>query len=133
MKGTYPKFVYILMTVLGAAVLVINACRDLSVAVCAIGAGLFACGVNRLIGEWRVKHNPEYARQLEIANKDERLAYIADKSRSMTLIITVIFLTVLGIVLQSVGMKSYGYFCLYIMCGISVLYCIIYKVLSRRY
>ena len=133
MKGTYPKFVYILMTVLGAAALVINACRDLSVAVCAIGAGLFAYGVNRLIGEWRVKHNPEYARQLEIANKDERLAYIADKSRSMTLIITVIFLTVLGIVLQSVGMKSYGYFCLYIMCGISVLYCIIYKVLSRRY
>ena len=51
----------------------------------------------------------------------------------MTLIITVISLAVLGIVLQSVGMKSYGFLCLYIMCGISVLYFIIYKVLSRRY
>ena len=133
MKGTYPRFVYILMTLLGASVLVINAWMDLTVAVCAIGAGLFAYGVNRLIGEWRVKHDPEYARQLEIANQDERLAYIADKSRSMTLIITVISLAVLGIVLQSVGMKSYGFLCLYIMCGISVLYFIIYKVLSRRY
>ena len=133
MKGTYPRFVYILMTLLGVFVLVINAWMDLTVAVCAIGAGLFAYGVNRLIGEWRITHDPEYARQLEIANKDERLAYIADKSRSMTLIITVISLAVLGIVLQSAGMKSYGYFCLYIMCGISVLYFMIYKVLSRRY
>ncbi len=32
---------------------------DLTVAVCAIGAGLFAYGVNRLIGEWRVTHDPE--------------------------------------------------------------------------
>lgn len=133
MKGTYPKFVYILMTVLGASVLIINAWMDLSVAVCAIGAGLFAYGVNRLIGEWRITHDPEYARQLEIANQDERLAYIADKSRSMTLIITVISLAVLGIVLQSVGMKSYGLLCLYTMCGISVLYFIIYKLLSRKY
>ena len=133
MKGTYPRFVYILMTLLGISVLVINAYMDLTVAVCAIGAGLFAYGVNRLIGEWRVTHDPEYARQLEIANQDERLAYIADKSRSMTLIITVISLAVLGIVLQSAGMKSYGCFCLYIMCGISVLYFIIYKVLSRKY
>ena len=133
MKGTYPTFVYILITLLGVSVLVINAYMDLTVAVCAIGAGLFAHGVNRLIGEWRVTHDPEYARKLEIAHKDERLAYIADKSRSMTLIITVISLAVLGIVLQSAGMKSYGYFCLYIMCGISVLYFIIYKVLSRKY
>ena len=133
MKGTYPRFVYILMTLLGISVLVINAYMDLTVAVCAIGAGLFAYGVNRLIGEWRVTHDPESARQLEIANKDERLAYIADKSRSMTLIITVISLAVLGIVLQSIGMKSYGFLCLYIMCGISVLYFMIYKVLSRRY
>ena len=133
MKGTYPRFVYILMTLLGVTVLVINAYMDLTVAVCAIGAGLFAYGVNRLIGEWRVTHDPEYARQLEIANQDERLAYIEDKSRSLTLIITVISLAVLGIVLQSAGMKSYGCFCLYIMCGISVLYFIIYKVLSRKY
>ena len=133
MKGTYPTFVYILITLLGVSVLVINAWMDLTVAVCAIGAGLFAYGVNRLIGEWRVTHDPEYARQLEIANQDERLAYIADKSRSLTLIITVISLAVLGIVLQSIGMKSYGFLCLYIMCGISVLYFIIYKVLSRRY
>ena len=44
-----------------------------------------------------------------------------------------ISLAVLGIVLQSAGMKSYGNLCLYIMCGISVLYFIIYQVLSRRY
>ena len=55
MKGTYPRFVYILMTLLGVSVLVINAYMDLTVAVCAIGAGLFAYGVNRLIGEWRVR------------------------------------------------------------------------------
>ncbi len=133
MKGTYPRFVYILMTLLGISILVMNAYKDMTVVVCAIGAGLFAYRENRMIGEWRVTHDPEYARKLEIANQDERLAYIADKSRSLTLIITVISLAVLGIVLQSAGMKSYGNLCLYIMCGISVLYFIIYQVLSRRY
>ena len=38
MKGTYPTFVYILITLLGVSVLVINAWMDLTVAVCAIGA-----------------------------------------------------------------------------------------------
>lgn len=133
MKGSYPKWVYILMIISGVAVMAAGAAFDLTVAASAIGAGLFAYGANRLVGEWRVKNHPEYARKLEIANQDERLAYIADKSRSLTLIITILVLAVLGVILVSVGQKPYGYGCLYIMCGISVLYFIVYQVLSRKY
>ena len=133
MKGNYPKPVYILITILGIVVLILNAVLDLAVAASAIGAGLFAYGLTRLVGEWRVKHDPKYAKKLEISNKDERLAYIADKSRSMTLIFTVIILAVLGIVLLSLGQNLYGYGCFYTMCGISLLYFIIYQILSRRY
>lgn len=133
MKGNFPKYVYVVITLTAIAVLIAGSAFNLPVAVTAIGAGLFAYGVNRLVGEWRVKNNPDYARNIEIATSDERLAYIADKSRSLTLIITIILLTIIGIILLSFGMKPYGYVCLYVNCGISVLYLIVHQVISRRY
>ena len=133
MKGSYPKQVYILITILGFVLLVLNAVLDLTIAASAVGAGLFAYGLNRLVGEWRVKHNPEYAKKLETANKDERLAFIADKARSMTLIIVILALSMLGVILVSINLKPYGFACFYITCGISVLYFIVYQILSRRY
>ena len=128
MKGNYPKQVYIIITVLGIGLLVLNTVMDLPIAAGAVGAGLFAYGLNRLVGDWRVRHNPEYAKKLEIANQDERLAFIADKARSMTLIIVIV-----GVVLVSIDLKPYGFACFYITCGISVLYFIVYQILSRRY
>ncbi|MBR2188472.1 MAG: hypothetical protein IJ860_03540 [Eubacterium sp.] len=133
MKGSYPKQVYILITILGFVLLVLNAVLDLTTAASAVGAGLFAYGLNRLVGEWRVNHNPEYAKKLEIANQDERLAFIADKARSMTLIIVILALSILGLVLVSINLKPYGFACFYITCGISVLYFVVYQILSRRY
>ncbi len=133
MKGTYPKPVYISMTLLGIAILVLNSVMDLTVAASAVGAGLFAYGFNRLVGEWRAEHDPEYARKMEISNQDERLAYIADKARSATLIILIMGLSILGVVLVSIDLKPYGFTCLYITFGISALYFIVYQVLSRRY
>lgn len=133
MKGTYPKQVYILITILGITLLILNSVLNLSITVGAVGAGLFAYGANRLIGEWRVKNNPEYAKQLEISNQDERLAFIADKSRSATLIITIVVLAAAGIMLLSIDQKAYGNTCLYIICGISMVYFIVYQIISRRY
>ena len=61
MKGNYPKQVYIIITVLGIGLLVLNTVMDLPIAACAVGAGLFAYGLNRLVGDWRVRHNREKA------------------------------------------------------------------------
>ena len=133
MKGNFPKPVYILITVLGITLLILNSVLNLPIAACAVGAGLFAYGFNRLVGEWRVKHNPEYAKKLEIANQDERLAFIADKARSMTLMIVIMALSILGVILISINLKPYGFACFYITCGISVLYFVVYQILSRRY
>ena len=133
MKGNFPKPVYILLTVFGITLLILNAVLDLPIAACAVGAGLFAYGFNRLVGEWRVKHNPEYAKKIEIANQDERLAFIADKARSMTLIIVIFALSLFGVILVSINLKPYGFACFYITCGISVLYYVVYQILSRRY
>lgn len=133
MKGNFPKPVYILITVLGITLLILNSVLNLPIAACAVGAGLFAYGFNRLVGEWRVKHNPDYAKKLEIANQDERLAFIADKARSMTLMIVIMALSILGVILVSINLKPYGFACFYITCGISVLYFVVYQILSRRY
>ena len=133
MKGNFPKPVYILITVLGITLLILNSVLNLPIAACAVGAGLFAYGFNRLVGEWRVKHNPDYAKKLEIANQDERLAFIADKARSMTLMIVIMALSILGVILISINLKPYGFACFYITCGISVLYFVVYQILSRRY
>ena len=133
MKGNFPKPVYILITVLGIILLILNSVLNLPIAACAVGAGLFAYGFNRLVGEWRVKHNPDYAKKLEIANQDERLAFIADKARSMTLMIVIMALSILGVILVSINLKPYGFACFYITCGISILYFVVYQILSRRY
>lgn len=133
MKGNYPTPIYILMTLLGIAILIANSLLGLPIAASAVGAGLLAYGINRLIGAWRVSHDPEYAKKLETANRDERLSFIADKSRSVTLIIAILTLSVLGIILLSVGQKPYGLACFYITCGISFLYFVVYQVLSRMY
>jgi uncharacterized membrane protein len=133
MKGTYPIPVYLVITLIGIAILIVGAALDLPVAATAIGAGLFAMGVTRLIGAWRTEHDPDYAKRIETANQDERLNYIADKARSMTLIILVIALSVLGVVFLSVGQKPYGYACLYTTCGTAVTYIVVYQILSRTY
>ncbi len=133
MKGSLPKTVYVLMTLSGILILVLGSIFDVNVSVTAVGAGLFACGVNRLVGEWRVKKDPDYARKQEIANQDERLVYIADKSRSLTLGIATILLAVVGIILISVGLEAYGNCCVYVVWGICALHLIIYRVVSHRY
>ena len=133
MKGTYPIPVYLLITLIGIAILIVGAALDLPVAATAIGAGLFAMGVTRLIGAWRTEHDPAYAKRIETANQDERLNYIADKARSMTLIILVIVLSVLGVIFLSVGQKPYGYACLTTTCGTTVTYIVVYQILSRTY
>ena len=133
MKGSYPRWIYILITIAGIALIITAAIMDLNEAPTAIGAGLLAYGANRLFGEWRVRNNPEYAKKLEIMNQDERLAYIAEKSRSLTLGICVILLAAAGIILIAVELDPYGYTCLYAMCGISVLYFVVYRIVSRKY
>ena len=133
MKGTHPTLVYLLIAAIGIATMIVGAALDLPIAANAIGAGLFAMGVTRLIGEWRTQHDPDYAKRIETANQDERLNYIADKARSMTLIILVIALSVLGVVFLSVDQKPYGYACLTTTCGTTVLYFVVYQILSRTY
>ena len=133
MKGSLPKVVYYLMALSGTAILIAGTIYDVTIAITAIGAGLLAYGVNRIVGEWRVKKDPEYAKKINIANKDERLSYIADKSKSMTLGLSVIILSITGIILLSLDMMEYGNCCFYIVCGISLLYFIVYQAVSRGY
>ena len=133
MKGTYPTPAYLLIAAIGIATMKAGAALDLPIAASAIGAGLFAMGVTRLMGEWRTQHDPDYAKRIETANQDERLVYIADKARSMTLVILVIVLSVLGVIFLSVGQKPYGYACLTTTCGTTLLYIVVYQILSRTY
>jgi uncharacterized membrane protein len=51
----------------------------------------------------------------------------------MTLNIVLCGLGAGGIILLALGHKPYGYGCILLMCGIALLYFIIYQVLSRRY
>ncbi len=132
MKGNYPTVVYILIAVLGAAILAVSILFNLNLAVAALGVGILAYGANRLIGDWRVRNNPEYAAKIRTEGRDERLAYIADKSRSITLLLTVVLLAVISIVLLSAGMTAYGNLLLYVMCGITFLYFIVYQIIRSR-
>ena len=124
-----PKPFYILIIIIAVVFLILPALGLNPIIFSAAGGGLIAYGLSGL----RVYRDPEYAKQMEISNQDERLHYIADKSRSMTLNIVLCGLGATGIILLALDYKPYGYGCILLMCGIALLYFIIYQVLSRRY
>ncbi len=134
MKEKLPLWVYVLMTAAGLGILIAGGIFEKqSMISSAVGAGLFAYGIARLYREGRIRKDPAYAEKLNTQAKDERLIYIADKARSMTLIISIILLAVLSIVLRAAGREGYGFACLYIMCGITFLYFIVYLIIRRKY
>ena len=55
------------------------------------GGGLTAVGLVRLLRVRRLSRDPEKAADYDASLKDERTAYVANKARSMTLFICVLF------------------------------------------
>lgn len=131
MKRNHLKPVYIvLIIILALVIMLLPALVGLNpVAAGAAGAGLLTFGVT----QWRVYSDPDYAKSQELLSQDERLAYIADKSRSITLTIMLYGLPLTGLVLLALDLKPYGLGCILITCGILLLYFIIYQIMSRRY
>ena len=132
MKGSFPLWVYILFVIAGLAVIAAGS-RDLSVVSVSFGAGLVGYGLSRIVGEVRQRRDPGYAQRLEVRSRDERLAFLGDKARSMTLVITVIGLAVLSIALRAAGKSASADLCLYIMSGVAAVHFIVYRILSARY
>lgn len=127
-------FFHIIMLAAGLAIGIVNALMpESNIALISLGAGLFAYGLASVIRDIRYRTNPGRAKQVEIRNRDERNIYIAEKARSLSFIITILVLCVLGTAFQLLGQQSYGQLCLFIVCGACILYYVLYLVLRNRY
>ena len=98
-----------------------------------MGGGLAAVGAVRLALAARYKKDPDYAKQVDISNHDERNQFVAVKARSWTMYLTIILLAVLSIILRFAGLVPQSQLCLYVMCAMLVIYWVTYMILSKRY
>ena len=124
---------YTILVIAGAALFLAGCFEVLDSFWSGMGGGLAAVGAVRLALAARYKKEPDYARQIDISNNDERNRFISGKAKSWTMYLTVIILAVLSIILRAAGSVSQSQICLYVMCGMLVIYWVAYMILSRKY
>ena len=124
---------YVILVIAGAALFLAGCFEVLDSFWSGMGGGLAAVGAVRLALAARYKKEPDYARQIDISNNDERNRFISGKAKSWTMYLTVIILAVLSIILRAAGSVSQSQICLYVMCGMLVIYWVAYMILSRKY
>ena len=98
-------------------------------------AGCFlTIGVIRLVRVRRWQKNPEKAADYEAALKDERTAYVSNKARSMTFVVSVYVQLAAGLLSMYVfDQMLLGKVLTFLTCFQCLLFTILFRVYNKRY
>lgn len=97
------------------------------------GGGLAGVGGLRLYYGLKYRRNQEFARKTDEAYQDERNLFLYDKARSVTFVVTAALLGAAVPVLQILHREAYASVCAWIVCGMALIYCAAYWLLSKKY
>ena len=105
---------------------------------CGMTSGMAGCfltiGVIRLVRVRRWQKNPEKAADYEAALKDERTAYVSNKARSMTFVVSVYVQLAVGLIAIYVfAQLLLGQVLCYLTCFQCLLFTILFRVYNKRY
>lgn len=98
-----------------------------------MGGGLIGVSVVRLIQIGRYKTNEEYAEKVNVANRDERNVYLANKARSWAFYYSILLECVGIIVLRVMEYPDLSSLLGFVLCGQLVLYWGSWFYLKKRY
>lgn len=98
-----------------------------------MGFAMILVGGMNLLRRIRLSRNEEKMEKLENRNRDERIHFIAGKSNTWTLWISVWVKTALIILFAFWGKEDLSQIFAYLVCGEVILYTVIYGILSRKY
>ena len=101
-------------------------------------SGMAACflviGVIRLVRVHRWQKDPEKAADYEAALKDERTAYVSNKARSMTFVVSVYVQLAVGLLAMYVfNQMLLGKVLTFLICFQCLLFTILFRVYNKRY
>lgn len=132
MYNTKKMISYIIMLVLGVA-LVVAACFEVvNEFLSGFGGGIAGVAAVRLVLGMKYMHNPEYAKKVDISNSDERTRYISGLAKSWAFVLSILGLAICGFVLIALGYSNYGQICMYILCSMALIYWVAYIILSKK-
>ena len=124
---------YIILIVVGAALTITPAFGWLDDFWVGMGGGLIGVGVVRLIQIARYKTNENYAERVNVANKDERNLYIANKARSWAFYYSMLVECIGIIVLRVMEYPELSSLLGFVVCGQLVIYWGSWFYLKKRY
>jgi len=124
---------YIILIVVGAALTITPAFGWLDDFWVGMGGGLIGVSVVRLIQIARYKTNGDYAERVNVANKDERNLYIANKARSWAFYYSMLVECIGIIVLRVMEYPELSSLLGFVVCGQLVIYWGSWFYLKKRY
>ena len=133
MYGNRRMIYYAVLTVAGIALAVLSAFGILDEFFAGFGGGLAAVGAIRLYLGYKYRKDGEYAKKVDVEQKDERTLFLSGKAKSWAYYISVLLLAVISLVLRFTGFTEQAQLCAYIMCGMLAVYFIAYAILCRKY
>lgn len=99
----------------------------------AFGLALIIISALQLFKAARYASDPAFAKQIDVSNSDERLAYLASKSAEWTFKVSVIGLCVISLVLRLLGGGDTADVLAFVACVEITVYWVSYLVLSKKY
>lgn len=138
---TKRKWAYRILMALGAAMwaaaIIIPSTSRIISALSGFGITLFIIGAARMIQDYRISHNPEYARRYDIEMHDERLLYLRGKAMTWAFWISIEVEVIIGMCLTyfsaSQVIRNVGTGLCIVVCAQILLYVVVFKILEKRY
>ncbi|MCR5353904.1 MAG: hypothetical protein K6D98_06330 [Clostridiales bacterium] len=133
MYGNKRMIYYGVLTVCGIALVVISVLGITDEFWAGFGGGIAAVGALRLFLGYKYRKDEEYAKKVDVEQKDERTLFLSGKAKSFAYYLSIVGIAVTSLVLRFAGMTEAAQLCAYIMCGMLVIYLVAYVILSRKY
>jgi len=124
---------YIVFLVVGIVLILVGTICQLNGFWTGLGSGFIAVSVVRLVQMQKYKTDPDYAKQINISNHDERQSFVSEKAMVLTLKMIIYILLTSGIILYIFDQGQYGQFCMYGICVIMAIYFISSYFVNRKY
>ena len=133
MKSKRRILSYIILILLGAALMILGSIGSIDDFWSGMGSGLLAVSVIRLLRMYRLDRDDDYRQQMEIEVKDERNAFLRQKAWAWAGYLFILIAGVAVILLKVLGQDLLSLAASWAVCLILVLYWGSYLILKRKY
>ncbi len=133
MKFIKKKMIYFgILILVGISFIIVGLSRG-QVMMSSMGWGLLVVSVMKMIQYYLISKKPEKLHDIEIAQNEERLVFLANRASALCFYAIVVAEYIAMLVCMFINKEAISLFCSYAVCGELILYVIIRSILNRKY